>query len=635
MTEVRNLFHRFKQGNKVIQTAIKIATLGGIVLFTFFGIKRYQNVDKISNPLIFRYNEDVSVNTLDPAFIKSQSEIWIGAQIYEGLMGLDSTLNPVPELSKSVEIDESGTVYKFTLKSNVYFVWTDVTRGGQLPVQKQKLKVTDVAYSFCRLLSPKVASPGAWIFSDKMNIPQELQENKPENWNVRAICSSPDAPIQIVNDSTIVLRLTKPFPAFLSLLATNYCWIVPQFTQSWSAEKMSTQPVGTGPFYLRRWESDVKMVSRRNPFYHGKLAKLDAINVDFVKNKQTAFMQFMAGKYDFFNGVDASFRNELLTKTGELQPQYSSKINSIVTDFLNTEYIGFYLGDSLDGKLNPFKDRNLRKAMQLSVDQDQIIRFFRNGLGRSGNRGFVPPALLSNSVSSSNNVRNRNSVSHNNSINNRNNVSSGVPNSNAFDRSSNSNEASKSVENAQLTELSPIEFLKKSDYYKNPKRFATLKLTTTADYMDIAVYLQRVWKSLGLNVEIDLQTGGMLRQLRNQGKLGMFRGSWIADYPDAENYLSCFYTGYFSPNGPNYTHFSNAQFDQLFEEIAFGVVNSPEKEKIRKQKIAQANQILADEAPVIVLYYDRSLRLMQKNVQSLSNDAINRLKLNSVDVIKN
>jgi peptide/nickel transport system substrate-binding protein len=153
--------------------------------------------------------------------------------------------------------------------------------------------------------------------------------------------------------------------------------------------------------------------------------------------------------------------------------------------------------------------------------------------------------------------------------------------------------------------------------------------------MDIAVYLQRIWKSLGLNVEIDLQTGGMLRQLRNQGKLGMFRGSWIADYPDAENYLSCFYTGYFSPNGPNYTHFSNKQFDQLFEDIAFGVVNSPEKERIRKVKIQQANQILADEAPVIVLYYDRSLRLMQKNVQSLSNDAINRLKLNSVEVVKN
>jgi len=611
VTEVRNLFHRFKQGNKVIQTAVKIATLGGVVLFTFFGIKRYQNVDKISNPLIFRYNEDVSVNTLDPAFIKSQSEIWIGAQIYEGLMGLDSQLNPVPELSKTVEIDASATVYKFTLKPHVFFVWTDVNKSGELAVTKQALSIYDVAYSFCRLLSPKVASPGAWILSDKMDIPQELKEKKTAQWNIPQLCSSKSSPIHVLNDSTIELRLTKPFPAFLSLLATNYCWIVPRFTQNWSPEKMSTQPIGTGSFYLRRWETDVKLVSRKNPYYHGKLAKLDAVNVDFVKNKQTAFMQFMAGKYDFFNGVDASFRNELLTKTGQLQPQYASKIHATVTDFLNTEYIGFYLGDSLDGKLNPFKDKFLRKAMQTAVDQEQIIRFFRNGLGKKGQQGFVPPALLMNDVSNKSGSDNH------------------------FELNSKVQKSSLLLEKSTTrNSYSSAELLKKSEYIKSPQKFAALKLTTTADYLDIAVYLQRVWKSLGLNVEIDLQTGGMLRQLRNQGKLGMFRGSWIADYPDAENYLSCFYTGYFSPNGPNYTHFSNAQFDRLFEEIAFGVVNSPEKEKIRKQKVVQANQILADEAPVIVLYYDRSLRLSQKKVHGLGNDAINRLKLNSVSLGK-
>lgn len=568
-------------------------------------------MDKISNPLIFRYNEDVSVNTLDPAFIKSQSEIWIGAQIYEGLMGLDSMLNPVPELSKTVEIDPSGTVYKFTLKPNVYFVWTDVSKSGKLPVNKQALHVYDVAYSFCRLLSPKVASPGAWILSDKMDIPRELQEKKPADWNIAQLCSSKSSPIHVINDSMIELRLNKPFPAFLSLLATNYCWIVPRFTQSWSPEKMSTQPIGTGAFYLRRWETDVKLVSRKNPFYHGKLAQLDAINVDFVKNKQTAFMQFMAGKYDFFNGVDASFRNELLTKTGQLQPQYASKIHSTVTDFLNTEYIGFYLGDSLDGKLNPFKDKFLRKAMQTAVDQEQIIRYFRNGLGKKGKQGFVPPALLKTDNS----------------------IELGSDNNSELNSKA-STTADLLEKSASKNSYSSAELLKQSEYVKNPQKFASLKLTTTSDYLDIAVYLQRVWKSLGLNVEIDLQTGGMLRQLRNQGKLGMFRGSWIADYPDAENYLSCFYTGYFSPNGPNYTHFSNAQFDRLFEEIAFGVVNSPEKEKIRKQKILQANQILADEAPVIVLYYDRSLRLSQKKVRGLGNDAINRLKLNSVSLGK-
>ena len=80
----------------------------------------------------------------------------------------------------------------------------------------------------------------------------------------------------------------------------------------------------------------------------------------------------------------------------------------------------------------------------------------------------------------------------------------------------------------------------------------------------MAVFLQQSWAQIGIPVAVDLQTGGMLRQLRNQGKLGMFRGSWIADYPDAENYLSLYYSKNFAPNGPNYTHFKNELFEFLW-----------------------------------------------------------------------
>ena len=51
------------------------------------------------------------------------------------------------------------------------------------------------------------------------------------------------------------------------------------------------------------------------------------------------------------------------------------------------------------------------------------------------------------------------------------------------------------------------------------------------------------------------------------GKLSIFRGSWVADYPDAENYLFIFHSKNFSPNGPNYTHYKNDEFDALFEKI--------------------------------------------------------------------
>ena len=46
----------------------------------------------------------------------------------------------------------------------------------------------------------------------------------------------------------------------------------------------------------------------------------------------------------------------------------------------------------------------------------------------------------------------------------------------------------------------------------------------------------------------------------------MFRSNWIADYPDAENYLSLFYSKNLSPSGPNYTHFKNDTFDSYYQD---------------------------------------------------------------------
>ena len=121
-------------------------------------------------------------------------------------------------------------------------------------------------------------------------------------------------------------------------------------------------------------------------------------------------------------------------------------------------------------------------------------------------------------------------------------------------------------------------------------------LSTTADYLDMMVFLQEAWSRIGVNIKVDIQTGGMIRQLRNEGKLMLFRGSWIADYPDAENYLACFYQKFLSPNGPNYTHFTDAKFDDLYEAIESG------GSRDRVNDIALANQRLSEQVPVIPLY---------------------------------
>ncbi len=553
--------------NKFISKGGILLSSIGVLLFTVLGLGGCKNVDKKSPQQIFHYNEDVSVTTLDPAFVRSQSENWIVSQIFNGLIDLDAQLQPVPALAKSWEISTDLLTYTFHLRSDVNFCFVD----KQGKVTTRKMVASDVAYSLSRIADPATSSPGAWIFVGKI----DSQLNR--------VFIAP-------NDSTFVLKLVSPAASLLGLLSTNFGYVVPKEYARLDKSYLARNPVGTGPFYVRRWEDEIKLVMRKNPHYHEKdtqgvpLPYLDAINVTFVKNKQTAFMQFAAGSYDFFNGLEGSFKDELLTDQAMLKPKYAQKMKAIITPFLNTEYVGCYLGE-YPGKTNWLKDVHLRRALFYAVDKQKLVRFFRNGLGDAGDWGVVPPIL---------NVHEKEAIT----------------------------EANAAWQKA-LAEY------QQSGYAKQNNK-PEIVLSTTADYLDMMVYLQETWGRLGVKIKVDIQTGGMLRQLRNEGKLMLFRGSWIADYPDAENFLACYYAPYLSPMGPNYTHFEDAQFDTLYRLIEAG--ESGQKASLRKQYIQQANQILIDQAPVIPLYYDKSIRLIQPWVQGLENDAANRLVLKRVKI---
>jgi peptide/nickel transport system substrate-binding protein len=111
----------------------------------------------------------------------------------------------------------------------------------------------------------------------------------------------------------------------------------------------------------------------------------------------------------------------------------------------------------------------------------------------------------------------------------------------------------------------------------------------------------------------------------NNSEYDFFKKSWVADYPDEDNFMSLFYSKNFSPKGVNFFHFSNAAFDRLYEE-ALNEKNAP-----RKQRLYQAmERILIEEAPVVPLYYDQVIRLVNKNVQNLGNNPMNLLGLKRV-----
>ena len=112
----------------------------------------------------------------------------------------------------------------------------------------------------------------------------------------------------------------------------------------------------------------------------------------------------------------------------------------------------------------------------------------------------------------------------------------------------------------------------------------------------------------------------LLPELTSNSRALFFRGSWIADYPDAENYLSVFYSK--NPAPPNYTRYKNPEFDELFEK-ALAETN----DSLRYQLYQQADQVMINDAPVIPLWYDKVIHLVQPNVKGFEANSLNLLEL--------
>ena len=109
------------------------------------------------------------------------------------------------------------------------------------------------------------------------------------------------------------------------------------------------------------------------------------------------------------------------------------------------------------------------------------------------------------------------------------------------------------------------------------------------------------------------------------GKVDFFRASWIADYPDAENYLSLFYSTNAAPNGPNYSHFASATYDSLYQLSASVVLDS-----LREELYQKMDSLVISEAPIVPLFYDQVLRFYPKSIKGLEGNALNLLDLKRV-----
>ena len=92
------------------------------------------------------------------------------------------------------------------------------------------------------------------------------------------------------------------------------------------------------------------------------------------------------------------------------------------------------------------------------------------------------------------------------------------------------------------------------------------------------------------------------------------------DYPDAENYLSVFYSK--NPAPPNYTRFKNDVFDKLYEEAL-----SETNDSLRYGLYQEMDKQIVANAPVVPLWYDMAIHLVHKNIKHFEPNSLNMLEL--------
>ena len=479
--------------------------------------------------------------------------------LFNGLVSIDDSLHVVPAIAKSWQIDSTGLEYRFTLRDDVYFHDSEVFEDSI----GRKVTADDFVFSFQRLLDPKLASPGVWVFGS----------------------IAKDHPFEAIDDTTVVVRLARPFPPFLGLLGMKYCSVVPHEAITYYGQDFRSHPVGTGPFRFNFWIENTRLALLRNEKYFEtdeageRLPYLDAVGVSFIPDKSAAYLDFLKGNFDFMSGLHASYKDELLTPTGELNELYADRIYLSKTPFLKTDYLGFMIDDSLVPN-NVWLNRDLRRAVNYGIDRVSMVRYLRNNVYTPANGGFIPAGMPAYRTGS------------------------------GYEYSADS-----------------VRTILNRNGYPGGKGLPTLRLSTTADYVDLCEYVQHQLGDFGIKVAVDVLPASVHREQTSQAKLEFFRKSWLADYPDDENFMALFYSPNKSPRGPNYTHFSNARFDALYREAL-----SINDAKRRVELYAEMDSLMMSYAPVVPLFYDVVMRFVSNDVTGLDANPMNVLDLRKVKV---
>lgn len=522
---------------------------------------------------VFRINESEYFRSLYPLNITEVGGHRIVNQIYEGLICLNQgTLAIEPCLATSYEVKDSAKTYVFHLRQNVFFHDDPCFPGGKGRLVTAK----DFKYCLDKICEADVNNQGYWIFQSLVVGADAYYESTKKK---KALAGGVSG-IQILNDSTIQIKLIKPFASFLAKMATPFAAVFPKEAVDLYGIKMREYCVGTGPFKIKTIEQDESVFLERNPNYWGKdsfgnaLPYLDAIKFSFIKDDKVEMLSFVNQKLEMKYRIPLDMFDEVIGSDGNLTKEYS-KFQKQETIEMSTQFYGFLHADKI------FKDVNVRKAFCYAVDREKLCKYTIHGQGVPATHGLVPPCFP------------------------------------GFDWAS--------IKGYNFNPTLAKEYLAKAGF-PNGKNFPAITLQLNSGggrNISVAEAVKKMLEET-LNIKINLNQVVWAQHSENieTGKCQFWRLGWVADYPDPENYLNLM-------NGANVPktikekayinsfRYVNPAYDELYQKANQTVDND-----LRNQMYERADQLGVDDAVMMNLFHDKQFRLIQPYVHNFPQNAM-------------
>lgn len=535
------------------------------------------------------------IATIDPANCYDTVCYIPVAQVYETLYEIEYLKRPYslrPLLAEDFPlISKDHLTYTFKIKKGIKYNTKDLAGAGR------ELKAQDFVNGIKRLAFMGTKSQGWWLFDGKIKGINKWRDEV--QTDLSKFFATPIPGLTAPDDHTLVIHLERPYPQILFAMAMNFTSPIPEEAIRATNNDFSLKAVGTGAYSITSYNSTQEVTLVKNPNYTSsvyptdgdrqsrelgllkdagaKLPFAEKIRLVVIKEAQTDWLNFLKQKIDMVN-LTKDHYHVALTIDGKLNDEIKKqKIVLQSSPTLIYWWIAFNLKDPIIGK-NLF----LRKAVAHGVNIDKYIKLFTYNVAQKANSIYPP----------------------------------GIPGYNP------------SAELPYKYDVSLAKEYLKQAGYPDGKGLPTIQFDVRGSdtrKRQMGEFIQQELRAIGIKLEININTFPAFLEKARSGKLQMWQGGWVLDYPDAENVLQLLYSPNMAP-GPNYSQFRNAEFDELFTQLK-EMEDGPEKHKL----MAKMETIVNNELPWVMQYYSRNYILVH---EYLKNYRYSDIIYNSLKYIK-